>query len=170
MTDQELRIGIIGSGFMGRTYAETTARYNHKTRLVAVAGGTRAEGLAADYGVAFEPTVEGLIDRADVDAIILTPPEAVHLAYTQMAAAAGKHVLTEKPMAPDVAQCDAMIQACGDAGVTLMVVEPTLSRHSPARQSAARGGAHWRRVAGARLVIHADRMVDSCCEGPAVVR
>ena len=123
MTDQELGIGIVGAGFMGRTYAETTARYNQKTRLVAVAGGTRAEGLAADYGVAFEPAVEALMARSDVDAIILTPPEAVHLAYTQMAAAAGKHVLTEKPMAPDVAQCDAMIQACSDAGVILMVVQ-----------------------------------------------
>jgi predicted dehydrogenase len=61
--------------------------------------------------------------REDVDAVILTPPESVHLAHTRLAAAAGKHVLTEKPMAPDVAQCQAMIDACREAGVVLMVVQ-----------------------------------------------
>jgi predicted dehydrogenase len=121
---------------MGRTYAETTTKYNRNTRLVAVAGGSRAAGLAADYGVDLESSVEGLINRADVDAVILTPPEDVHLAYTQMAAAAGKHVLTEKPMAPDVAQCDGMIQACREAGVVLMVVQSQRFRgvHQRAKQ------------------------------------
>ena len=88
MDETNVGIGIIGSGFMGRTYAETTARYNRNARLVGVAGGQRAEGLAADYGVAFEPSVERLIARSDVDAVIVTSPETVHLEQTQMAAAA----------------------------------------------------------------------------------
>lgn len=123
MAGNKVGIGIIGSGFMGRTYAETTARYNRHTRLVGVAGGQRAEGLAADYGVACETTVERLITRDDVDAVIITSPETVHLEQAQMAADAGKHVLTEKPMALNVAQCDAMIKACKSAGVVLMVVQ-----------------------------------------------
>ncbi len=123
MVNREIKIGIVGSGFMGRTYAETTTKYNRHARLIAVAGGTRAERLAADYDVDLEPSVEDLMARDDVDAVILTPPESVHLEHTRMAAAAGKHVLAEKPMAPDVAQCQAMIDACRDAGVTLMVVQ-----------------------------------------------
>jgi predicted dehydrogenase len=123
MVNDEIGIGIVGSGFMGRTYAETTTRYNRHARLIAISGGKRARGLAADYAVALEPTVESLMARADVDAVILTPPESVHLEHTEMAASAGKHILVEKPMAPDVAQCEAMIQACRDAKVTLMVVQ-----------------------------------------------
>ena len=53
-----LGIGVIGSGYMGRTYAECVARHNSGVRLVAVAGGSRAPGLAADYGVAADPSVE----------------------------------------------------------------------------------------------------------------
>ena len=44
----ELRLGLLGSGYMGRTYAECIAKYNNRGKLVAVAGGTRASGLAAD--------------------------------------------------------------------------------------------------------------------------
>src|SRR5207244_5230476 len=67
--DMTLCIGIIGSGYMGRTYTECVARHNSGARLVAVAGGTRAPGLAADYGIAAEPSVDALVARADVDAV-----------------------------------------------------------------------------------------------------
>ncbi|MDQ3812308.1 MAG: Gfo/Idh/MocA family oxidoreductase, partial [Chloroflexota bacterium] len=61
-----LGIGIIGSGYMGRTYAECVTRYNHDARLVAIAGGSRAPALAADYQVDAEPDVDGLLRRPDV--------------------------------------------------------------------------------------------------------
>ena len=116
-------IGMVGSGFMARTYAETTAKYNRNARLVAVAGGKRAPGLAADYEIPVELSVRQLVERSDIDAVIVTTPETVHLEHTQLAAAAGKHVLTEKPMALNIAQCDSMIEACQEAGVKLMVVQ-----------------------------------------------
>lgn len=118
-----VRIGVVGSGYMGSTYAETTARHNKGSRLVAIAGGRRAPALAAEYGVAFEPTVEALMNRQDIDAVILATPEQTRLEHTRLAAAAGKHVLSEKPMAPIVTDCDAMIAACRDAGVKLMVTQ-----------------------------------------------
>jgi predicted dehydrogenase len=116
-------IGMIGSGYMALTYSEAIARHVAGARLVAVAGGSRAPALAADYGVEVTPSVEALLDRADVDAVILTTPDQVHCAQTLQAAAAGKHVLAEKPMAPTVAQCDQMIDACHGAGVKLAVVK-----------------------------------------------
>lgn len=136
MANDEIRIGMIGSGFMGRTYSECVARYNKGARLVAVAGGRRAPKLAADYEVDHVPTVEELIERDDIDAVIISTPEMVHLEQTQMAASASKHVLVEKPMAPDVTQCDAMIEACNQAGVTLMVVQSQRFRgvHQRARK------------------------------------
>jgi 3-hydroxyacyl-CoA dehydrogenase len=48
MSQAELGIGMIGSGYMGRTYAECVAQYNTAVRLVDIAGGTRAPTLASD--------------------------------------------------------------------------------------------------------------------------
>jgi predicted dehydrogenase len=124
MSQAELGIGIIGSGYMGRTYAECVAQYNSGARLVAVAGGTRAPTLASDYGVDDEPSVEALLSRADIAAVIITSPQSAHCAQTVAAARHGKHVLVEKPMAISSAECRQMIDACREAGVELSVIKP----------------------------------------------
>lgn len=116
-------IGMVGSGFMGLTYSEVLARHAQGARLVAVTGGSRAPGLAAEYGVAYEPTIEALLARPDVAGVVLATPDQDRLELTRRAAAAGKHVLAEKPMAPTVAECDAMTEACRAAGVWLAVVK-----------------------------------------------
>ena len=118
-----VRIGIIGSGYMALTYAECLARHVRGGQLTAIAGGSRAQGLAAEYGVAAEPDIEALLARRDVDAVVLTTPDFVHCSEALQAGAASRHVLVEKPMAPTAAQCDRMIEACGSAGVTLAVVK-----------------------------------------------
>ena len=130
MSDGELGIGIIGSGYMGRTYAECVTRYNQHGRLVAVAGGTRAASLAADYGVHAEPSADALLQRADISAVIITSPQSAHREQTIAAAQHGKHVLVEKPMATSVVDCRAMIDACRDAGVMLSVIKPWRYRGS----------------------------------------
>jgi UDP-N-acetyl-2-amino-2-deoxyglucuronate dehydrogenase len=119
----ELRIAILGSGYMGRTHAECIARHATRARLVAIAGGRRAAGLAADYGVAVEPDFEALLARSDVDAVLIATPHAQHCAQVLAAAAAGKHVLVEKPMATSVADCTRMIEACAAAGLRLQVIQ-----------------------------------------------
>jgi UDP-N-acetyl-2-amino-2-deoxyglucuronate dehydrogenase len=120
---QLIGIGMIGSGFMGLTYSEVVARHASGCQLVAIAGGRRAPQLAADYGVTAEPTVEALLARDDIHAVVLATPDLDRLDLTKKAAAAGKHVLAEKPMAPTVAECDQMIAACAAAGVNLAVVK-----------------------------------------------
>lgn len=120
---ETVRIGIVGSGFMAHTYAEVIARYAQGGALAAVAEGSRAPGLAARYGVPCEESLAALLARDDVDAVVLAGPETVRLAQAEAAAAAGKHLLAEKPMATSVAECDAMIAACDAAGVRLMVVQ-----------------------------------------------
>jgi predicted dehydrogenase len=117
-------IGIVGSGYMGRTYAECVTRHVVGAHLVGVAGGTRAPGLAAEYGVAVEPSIEALVERDDVDAVIITSPPTAHPAQTTAAARHGKHVLVETPMATTRADCQAMIEDCRAAGVSLSVVKP----------------------------------------------
>ena len=129
----ELRIGLLGSGYMGRTYAECIAKFVTRARLAAIAGGSRAPGLAADYGVPCEPSYDGLLARGDVDAVLIATPHADHCDQALRAAAAGKHVLVEKPMATSVTDCDRMIAACRDAGVMLQVVQTLRFRGTPAR-------------------------------------
>src|SRR5689334_16702242 len=119
MARDELRIGIIGSGYMGRTYAECVARYVKRARLMAVAGGSRAPGLAGDYGIEAEPDVEALLRRQDVDAVIITSPQSAHADQTAIAAQHGKHILVEKPMATSSAECQRMIDVCRSSGVAL---------------------------------------------------
>ncbi len=132
----ELRVGLLGSGYMGRTHAQCITRHVSRARLVAVTGGTRAPGLAADYGVACEPDYQTLLSRDDIDAVLIATPHADHCAQVLAAAAAGKHVLVEKPMATSVADCDRMIEACAAVGVRLEVIQTQRFRGAIARTRA----------------------------------
>jgi myo-inositol 2-dehydrogenase/D-chiro-inositol 1-dehydrogenase len=130
-------IGMIGSGGMARVHAQAVADVGSAVaRLVAVGGGTRAGQLAADFGAAAEPSVEALLERADVDAVVIATPHTTHLGLVGAAAAAHKHILLEKPMALDIAECDAMIEAAGAADVRLMVAH--ITRFLPATAIAKR--------------------------------
>jgi len=118
----EVRIGVVGSGFMGRTNAETVTRYLKRARLIAAAGGSRAPALAAEYGVACEDSVEALMERADIDAVLISTPHAQHAEQAVAAAAHGKHILLDKPMATTVEDCDRILAAVETAGVKLMIM------------------------------------------------
>jgi len=115
MTD--VGVGVLGSGFMGRTYSETIAKCCSGASLKAVALGSRAEQLASDYGIDLEPSVDALIARDDISAIFVATPHHVHADQCVAAAKAGKHLMIEKPMACSVADCDAILDACKEAGV-----------------------------------------------------
>jgi predicted dehydrogenase len=119
---KEVRIGVLGAGFMGRTNAEAVTRYLKHARLVAVAGGSRAPALAAEYGVACENSVDALLERSDIDAVLISTPHAQHAAQAVAAASRGKHILLDKPMATSVEDCDRILDAAERAGVKLMIM------------------------------------------------
>jgi predicted dehydrogenase len=126
-----VRVGVVGAGFMGRTWSEVAANHAAGTQLVAVAGGRRAAGLADDYHVALEVSPEALVARDDVDVVVIASPPAVHRDQSVGAAVAGKHVLVEKPMAQDRDQAASMVDACRAAGVRLSVVSQHRFRDTP---------------------------------------
>lgn len=113
----DVGIGIIGSGFMGRTYSEVLSTYCKGAKLRAVTCGSRAKELAKDYGMTVESSVESLVGRDDIQAVFIATPHHVHSEQAIAAANAGKHMLIEKPMACSVADCDAILDACRKAGV-----------------------------------------------------
>jgi predicted dehydrogenase len=118
-----VRIGIVGSGDMGRKYAHCLRDHNTGSDLVGVTLGTRAPKLAEDFEAELYPDYEAMLHSDKVDAVLLATIHKLHAEQVIAAAEHGKHVLVEKPMMTNVADCDVMIAACEDAGVTLSVIQ-----------------------------------------------
>jgi phthalate 4,5-cis-dihydrodiol dehydrogenase len=77
--------------------------------------------FASDFGAPVYADFESLARNPDVEAIYIASPHQLHAEQTRIAAANGKHVLVEKPMALSVAECEDMIASCSMAGVRLIV-------------------------------------------------
>ncbi len=154
-----LGIGLIGSGAMARAYVACLARASG-ARLVAIGGGSRAPQLAASAGVPALTAAE-VIGHPDVGAVIIATPETAHAEYAVAAAQRGRHVLVEKPLAPSLAACDAIIDAARLAGVTLMVVKHWRFRGTSRRlREQLRSGACGaiRRIENSTLVARASSL------------
>ncbi|MDB5510511.1 MAG: putative dehydrogenase [Hyphomicrobiales bacterium] len=92
-----------------------------------------AERAAAEYGVATATTdFERAIERADVDAVIITGPTQIHAAQAELAMRAGKHVLIEIPMCDSVADAERIVQVQKETGVTAMAGH--VRRFNPSHQ------------------------------------
>jgi predicted dehydrogenase len=105
---------------MGRTHVDAANRLD-STKIVAVTGGSRAAKLADDYSIDVEPSVEAMVARDDIDAIVISTPHHLHCSEALAAAAAGKHALVEKPLSTSLADSDRMIEAFQSKGLTLSV-------------------------------------------------
>jgi scyllo-inositol 2-dehydrogenase (NAD+) len=117
-------IGLIGCGRAGRVHGRNFAGRISGARLVAVADSDREASSTAgrDFGVARCSTdYRDVIGDPAVDAVVVVTPTSLHYDIVIEAAAAGKHVLCEKPMALTVAQCRSMIEAVERAGVKLQI-------------------------------------------------
>ena len=125
-----LRFGVIGSGFMGQTWARVIARHVPEATLVAVGGGRGAADVAGEHGaLALEPV--DLITRDDIDAVVVATPVPTHRPLAEAAARAGKHVIVEKPMTNTRADADAMVATADTNGVRLAVVSQHRFRGAP---------------------------------------
>ncbi len=125
MTDGRIGIGILGAGSILPAHAAGFLKRREACKVVAVAKAdpTRAEAVRALLGpeVVVEGDYQAVLARDDVDAVDILLPHDLHLPATLAAARAGKHVLVEKVMARNIYECDRMIEACEQAGVTLSV-------------------------------------------------
>jgi UDP-N-acetyl-2-amino-2-deoxyglucuronate dehydrogenase len=119
---KSIGVGLIGAGFMGKTNAETVTRYLKGANLVAITGGSRAPSLAEQYRVPSEASIEALLERSDVDAVMISTPHCAHAEEAIAAAKHGKHILLDKPMATTVEDCDRIAAAVEAAGTKLMIM------------------------------------------------
>ena len=150
MSTEEIGFAIIGAGMVARYHATAIGRIPG-ARLVAVGRSdpARVEETAAQFGVPCLADEAALLARDDVDAVCICTPSGLHAEQTIAAARAGKHVLVEKPIALTLADANAMIAACAQAGVRLGVAlqrrtEPEFQRV----QAAIAGGELGRLVLG----------------------
>ncbi|NLK07253.1 MAG: Gfo/Idh/MocA family oxidoreductase [Firmicutes bacterium] len=117
-----MKVGIVGLGTMGTTHA---AGYQSVAgaKLVAVADiqPNRSHAVAERYGVRSYATLAEMLEAEDLDVVDVCLPTFLHRQAVEMAAAAGKHVFCEKPLALTPEDAKAMVDACRKAGVTLGV-------------------------------------------------
>ena len=115
-------VGIIGFGKMGKLHLRVS-RYMRDAKVVAVADPSgRALSAAAKEGIqALYEDYDELLRRGDIDAVIITLPNFLHLQSVLAAVAAGKHVLVEKPLAMTSADCERIDDAAKRQGIKLMV-------------------------------------------------
>ena len=119
-----IRWGIVGCGDVCEMKSGPGFQKARNSALVAVMrrNGELAADFARRHGVPrwYDDAV-ALINDPEVDAVYVATPPSTHKEYTLLAAAAGKPVYVEKPMAPTHADCLEMIDACKAAGVPLWV-------------------------------------------------
>lgn len=118
-----MRVGLIGCGKVGGIHA-TAVRELPGAELVAACDTSRdrAEAFGAKYGPKPFTDLGAMLRESGVEAVLVGTPHPLHAEAAVRAAEAGVHVLVEKPMAANLADCDAMLAAARKSGVTLGVV------------------------------------------------
>lgn len=116
-----VRLAVIGAGVIGRRHAELAARLP-ACRLVGVADLDPAvRSLAEGLGAAFDTDYAGLIRATAPEAVIVATPTERHVSVAAACARQGLHLLVEKPIAPDAASAQALIDSARNSGVHLQV-------------------------------------------------
>ncbi len=117
-------VGLIGAGRMGKVFAHTLAFNVPQVKLLAVADPDEGTGkeVAASYGIGrYYPDYHELLAQKDIQAVVIASPTSTHVEVVKAAAAAGKEIFCEKPLANTLQGCDEAIAAAERGGVRLMV-------------------------------------------------
>ena len=126
--DERVGFAVVGLGRLSIDQILPAFATSRLCKPVALVSGDmdKAKKLAAQYGI--KPTslytyatYDQLAQNPDVKVIYIVLPNSMHLEFTVRGARAGKHILSEKPMATSAADCEKMIAACNAANVKLMI-------------------------------------------------
>lgn len=123
--DRKIRFALVGCGRIAKNHFGAIAQHSDRCELVGVCDidrGRLAEAASMTGSAAF-PTLAAMLAGCDADAVIVCTPSGLHAEQTVQIAAAGRHVITEKPMATRWEDGKRMVSACDSAGVRLFVVK-----------------------------------------------
>ncbi|GAB4374805.1 MAG: Gfo/Idh/MocA family oxidoreductase [Elainellaceae cyanobacterium] len=135
-----IKFGLVGTGYAAKLRAETL-QSDPRSQLVAVAGHDpeRTAAFSQTYDAEPVSTWEGLLERSDIDVVVISTINRDHGAIAQAALEAGKHVVVEYPLSLDVAEAEAIIQLAKERQLLLHVehVELLSGIHLAAKQALA---------------------------------
>ena len=125
ITDRPIRFALVGCGRISANHIEALRQHAPRAQLVAVCD-VKPAALAAvvqKTGAVGYESLDVMLAKGDADVVVLATPSGLHPRQAMQAAAAGRHVLSEKPMATKFDEGMSMVRACRDAGVKLFVVK-----------------------------------------------
>ena len=121
---KEFRVALVGCGRISRNHVEAIKLIDGLDLVAASdTNEERATELAAPLGIPAYKSYETMLAEVDCDIVAIATPSGLHPAHGVLAARAGKHVVTEKPMAISLKGADELVKACDEAGVHLFVVK-----------------------------------------------
>ncbi len=131
ITDRKIKVALVGCGRISASHFKSIEYHKEFVELVGVADSNpEALKVAMDVTkVQGYHSLTSLLSECSADLIILCTPSGLHAREAIMCAAAGRHVMTEKPMATNWADAKAMVRAFDNAGLRLFVVKQ--NRHNP---------------------------------------
>jgi len=125
---EKLGIALVGLGYYSTDLLAPALQLTQHCELKGIVTGSpdKIPTWKEKYGIADKniysyQNFDKIADNPDIDVVYVVLPPSMHAEYTIRAAKAGKHVWCEKPMAPSVAECEAMIKACNDNEVKLSI-------------------------------------------------
>jgi scyllo-inositol 2-dehydrogenase (NAD+) len=133
----KLGMAVLGVGGMGKRHAENIRTLVSGARLVAVADASseRARSVAGELEVEdWYASPQDLLQQKDIDCVVIASPDKFHASAIQAAAAAGKDILCEKPLATNLSDAHAALDAVSKAGVRLQI--GFMRRYDPAYAAA----------------------------------
>jgi UDP-N-acetyl-2-amino-2-deoxyglucuronate dehydrogenase len=117
-------MAVVGCGRISKNHFDAISRLDGLTLSAVVdSDAERAKAAGVEHGVPSYTSLDAMLEADVCDVVSVCTPSGLHAAHGSSAARAGKHVVTEKPMAITLTQADELLQACDDAGVHLFVVK-----------------------------------------------
>lgn len=118
------RVAVVGLGMAVTPHAQSLHDLAARVDVVGAYSPTpaRRDAFARRFDFPVTGDLERLADDRSIDVVLILTPPRTHLALVERFAAAGKHVLLEKPLEADTQRAEAVVAACDRAGVTLGVV------------------------------------------------
>lgn len=125
VSDRKIRFALVGAGRIAASHINALQVHADQCELVDICDTDPAVlALAVEKtGACGYAHIDDLLRSSDADAVILTTPSGLHPSQAIAVARAGKHVVSEKPMATRWSDALAMVRACDEAGVRLFVVK-----------------------------------------------
>lgn len=123
--DRKINIGLVGCGRIAKNHFQAIEQHKDRLQLTAVCDidPNVAQQAGEQYGVEYYTSLHHMLEKASMDIVVLCTPSGMHPSQAITIAQAGRHVLTEKPMATRWQDGLQMVKACDEAGVRLFVVK-----------------------------------------------